>query len=66
MTDRSEKCKHCCHRAGNYSQLKSIVVQFDPWLKFYFPLFWGMVNVDNEFKPRIKLNHNTYSGPDVE
>ena len=42
-TDRSEKCKHWFPRAGNYFQLKSIVVQFNPWLKFYFPLFWGMV-----------------------
>ena len=38
---------------------------FYPWLKFYFPLFLGMVMCDNEFKtkakkfkPRIKLNHN--------
>ena len=40
------------------------------WFKFYFPLFWGMVMYDNEFKtngnnvkskPRIKLNHNTYT-----
>ena len=38
---------------------------FYPWSKFYFPLFWGMVMYDNEFKqreikfkPRIKLNHN--------
>ena len=34
-----------------------------PWFKFYFPLFWGMVMYDKEFKqrkikyrPRIKLN----------
>ena len=34
--------------------------------RFYFPLFWGMVMYDNEFKtkamkfkPRIKLNHDT-------
>ena len=28
----------------------SVVVQFYPWFKFYFPLFWGMVMYDNEFK----------------
>ena len=26
-----------------------VVVQFFPWFKFYFPLFWGMVMYDNEF-----------------
>ena len=31
---------------------------------FSFVLGYG--NVDNEFKPRIKLNHNTYSEADVE
>ena len=43
----------------------NVVVQFYPWLKFYFPLCLGMVMYDNEFKtkeikfePRIKLNHN--------
>ena len=30
-------------------------------LNFYFPLFWGMVMSDNEFKPRKKLNHNVYT-----
>ena len=37
-------------------------------LNFYFPLFWGMVMYDNEFKqrkmkfkPRKKLNHNVYT-----
>ena len=25
-------------------------VQFYPWFKFYFPLFWGMVMYDNELK----------------
>ena len=43
----------------------SVVVQFFPWFKFYFPLFWGMVIYDNgfkqrkiKFKPGKKLNHN--------
>ena len=27
-----------------------VVVQFYPWFKFDFPLFWGMVMYDNEFK----------------
>ena len=26
-----------------------VVVQFYPWFKLYFPLFWGMVMYDNEF-----------------
>ena len=29
-----------------------VVVQFYPWFKFYFPLFWGMVIYDNEFKTK--------------
>ena len=29
-----------------------VVVQFYPWFKFYFPLFWGMVMHDNEFKTK--------------
>ena len=34
------------------------------WLKFYFPLFWGIVIYDNEFETKenkrikIKSNHN--------
>jgi len=27
-----------------------VVAQFCPWFKFYFPLVWGMVMYDNEFK----------------
>ena len=30
----------------------SVVVQFYPWFKFYFPLFWCMVMNDNEFKTK--------------
>ena len=29
-----------------------VVVQFFPWIKFYFPLFWGMVMYDNESKTK--------------
>ena len=29
-----------------------VVVQFYPWFKFYFLLFWGMVIYDNEFKTK--------------
>ena len=29
-----------------------VVVQFYHWFKFYFPLFWGMVIYDNEFKTK--------------
>ena len=29
-----------------------VVVQFYPWFKFYYPLFWGMVMYDNEFKTK--------------
>ena len=28
------------------------MVQFYPWFKFYFPLFWGMVIYDNELKKK--------------
>ena len=42
-----------------------VVVQFFPWFKFYFPLFWSMVMYDFKkrkikFIPRKKLNHNNY------
>ena len=33
----------------------SIVVQFFPWFKFYFPLFLGMVMYDNEFNIKEKM-----------
>ena len=29
-----------------------VLVQFYPWFKLYFPLFWGMVMYDNEFKTK--------------
>ena len=44
-----------------------LLVQFYPWFKFYFPLFFRMVMLKMnlkqrkiEFEPRIKLNHNIY------
>ena len=30
----------------------SVVVQFYPWFKFYFPLFLGMVMYNNEIKTK--------------
>ena len=30
----------------------NVVVQFCPWFKFYFLLFWGMVIYDNEFETK--------------
>ena len=33
-----------------------VVVQFYPWFNFYFPLFWGMVIYDNEFKTKGNKN----------
>ena len=38
-------CEILTFRFGTYG-----VVQFDPWFKFYFPLFLGMVMYDNEFE----------------
>ena len=29
-----------------------VVVQFYPWFKFYFPLFWCMIMYDNEFETK--------------
>ena len=29
-----------------------VVVQFYPWFKFYFPLFWVVVMYDNVFKTK--------------
>ena len=33
-----------------------VVIQFYPWLKFYFPLFWGIVMHGNEFGTKVKYN----------
>ena len=33
-----------------------VVVQFYPWLNFYFPLFLGMVMYDNQFKTKKNKN----------
>ena len=30
----------------------SVVVQFYPWFKFSFLLFWGMVMYENEFETK--------------
>jgi len=40
----------------------SVVVQFYPWLKYYFPLFWGMVMYDNEFGTAQKAQKYTFCG----
>ena len=37
----------------------NVVVEFYPWFKFYFPLFWGMVMYDNQFE---KKENNLYQG----
>lgn len=29
-----------------------VVVQFYPWFQFCFPLFWGIVTYDNDFKTK--------------
>ena len=29
-----------------------VAVQFYPWFKFYFPLFWVIVMYDNEFETK--------------
>ena len=29
-----------------------VVVQFYPWFKFYYLLFWGMVMYDNHFETK--------------
>ena len=45
-----------------------VLAQFNPWFKFYFPLFLVIVMYDNElkqrkinFEPRIKLDHSIYA-----
>ena len=34
-----------------------VVVQFYPWFKFDFPLFWGTVMYDDEFKTMGNKNY---------
>ena len=60
------------HSKRNFVSLHGHVISsINPWFKFYFLLFLGMVMYDNnmimslkqkkiKFKPRIKLNHNMY------
>ena len=40
----------------------AVVVQFYPWVKYYFPLFWGMVTYDNEFRTAQKAQKYTSCG----
>ena len=63
--------KHGMKQKTNKKMNVYVVVQFCPWFKFYSPLFLAMVICDNEFEtkekfePRIKLNHNIYTGKQV-
>ena len=45
-----------CQFSINPSKVKKrtgfVVVQFYAWFKFYFPLSWGMVMYDNDFKTK--------------
>ena len=51
------KMGSCQPRLGRKSY--SVVVQFYPWFKFCFPLFYPKQR-KRKFKPRIGLNHNIY------
>jgi len=48
--ENRQQCKQFCIHVS----LMYFVVQFYPWFKFYFPLFWGMVMYKNAFE--IKEN----------
>ena len=37
-------------RDTNQAEGVDVVVQFYPWFKFYFLLFWGTVIYDSEFE----------------
>ena len=51
------KMVSCQPRLGRKSY--SVVVQFYPWFKFCFLLFYPKQR-ERKFKPRIGLNHNIY------
>ena len=40
------------HAVQNMEEGVYVVVQFYPWFKFYFPLFWCMVMYDKEFETK--------------
>ena len=48
-----------CHTIKVYL-LIYVVIQFYPWLNFYFPLFLGMVMYDNEFKRKGIKNYTKH------
>ena len=41
-----------CESSFARQHVVHVVAQFYPWIKFYFPLFQGMVTYDNEFKTK--------------
>ena len=41
-----------CESSSAGQHVVHVVAEFYPWIKFYFPLFWGMVTCDNEFKTK--------------
>ena len=55
---------------GKYNILYTfVVVQFCPWLKFYFPLFLCMVMYEKDIETKgkvIKFNHNAFYSQGVE
>ena len=69
VQERDNSDYHTCRYFFHITEsvkINDVVVQFYHWVKFCFLLFLGMVMYDNEFetkenenfKPRIKLNHN--------
>ena len=48
----------CCGLGCDSIWVQSGAHQTLPWFEFYFPLFWGMIMCDNEFKTKGNKNLN--------
>ena len=54
----SIKCTHKPLHVGPLGMCVYVVVQFYPLVKFFFPLFWGMVMHDNQLKTKANKNYS--------
>ena len=54
----SIQCTHEPLHVGPLGMCVYVVVQFYPLVKFFFPLFWGMVMHDNQLKTKANKNYS--------
>ena len=54
----SIQCTHKPLHVGPLGMCVYVVVRFYPLVKFFFPLFWGMVMHDNQLKTKANKNYS--------